>query len=332
VTLGWAKDPLYAWVNESPVPVVHDLMHLDGAFTYRKGAVVGTVDATLRAVWNGEVGIGNPRVGVAVTGPRTYAAARFTVPFSGLDNPLSVPTSVLDVNAGYAGQRWSASACVSVRPDRGDEWQSSVTGLLGIQPMAGWTLEAKGEYLLSGSARVEAGSSINRRFGAFKGSLGLVVGITDTPATPRFRVLLGGSWGKRPKAETPIPVPELPTAPPVSEPELIIPVVQTPPFDEPPVEEAPIEAPEVITPPVEAPAPPLDRKYDSVMDAAAGYFLAHPEVRFIVETNGSRKQAEQVVEELRRRGIVKERVVRIDVVKRKGAVVFEFIVVAGQGE
>jgi hypothetical protein len=63
------------------------------------------------------------------------------------------------------------------------------------------------------------------------------------------------------------------------------------------------------------------------LDAAAGYFLANPTLRFVVETNGTKAHAEQVVMELQKRGILRERVVRIDVIPRRGPVTFDFVVV-----
>jgi hypothetical protein len=75
------------------------------------------------------------------------------------------------------------------------------------------------------------------------------------------------------------------------------------------------------------PTPPIDRKYASVLDAAAGYFLANPALKFVVETNGTKAHAEQIVTELQERGILRERVVRIDVVPRRGPVTFDFVVV-----
>jgi hypothetical protein len=136
--------------------------------------------------------------------------------------------------------------------------------------------------------------------------------------------MVTGAWFARSEAPAilPLPVPELPPVPEIFPPSPL--AVQ--PVEPEPVPVAPIAEPALAP----EPALPLDRKYNSVLDAAAGYFIAHPSVRFVVETNGSRRQAELVVEELQKRGILKERVVRIDTVKRSGAIVFEFIVVDGQ--
>ena len=326
-TLGWVRDPLYAWVGGSQQPVIHDLAHLDGMVAYRWGSWTASADTSLRAVWNGQVGFGDPRGGLSFTSPHTTASARWEVPLATIDNPLRNPGSVFELSASHGASRWRVSAGASVHAAATPEWPSLTTVSLGLQPIKGWTVESKTDYLWSGILRSEVASTAHRRFAGFDGSIGLVVGLTPTISTPRWRVLLTTAWFDPPPAavvET-LPVPELPPPPTIE---------QAPPLAAEPVEPV---VPEDPTPPAasepsppDAPAPPLDRKYGSVLDAAAGYFLAHPSVRFIVESNGSRRQAELVVEELQKRGILKERVVRIDTVTRSGAVVFEFIVVDGQ--
>lgn len=314
----WARDPLYATVNGAETHVVHDLYTLDAGSTVRYGVLTGAFDASVRAVWDGPVGVANPRVGAAVTTPRWNVAAHWTIPASTFDALLAAPTSVFDVSGSYGTSLFRASAAATWRQDIGPDWRPSAVGSLGVSPLDGWTLETKAEYLLDGYLRAEAGTRYHRRFGAMDGALAVTTGLTPTVGTPRWRIVLSASWAKRPVAEAPLPVPELPPAPPVAEPAPLEPVLPAP-----VVTEAPTESP----PPVEPPPPALDRKYDNVFDAAAGYFLARPALRFIVETNGTKAQAERVVIELQQRGILRERVIRIDVIPRKGPVTFDFVVV-----
>jgi hypothetical protein len=318
LALGWANRPLYARVDAAETPVVDDLLHIDTGLTARYGAWTGTVDASVRAVWEGPVGVANPRLGAAFTTPRWNVVTHWTLPVSTFDALLAAPTSVLDVSASY-GVRWvRATVTATWRPDTGPDWRPSATGSVGIQPLTGWTLEGKAEYLLDGYVRAEAGSQVRRRVGAMDASVGVFTGLTPSVGTPRLRVVFSASWAKRP----------VPPAPAVESP--VLPLPSLPPPPSPPAPPAPVEVPpaQIVEPePPPAPAPPLDRKYTSVLDAAAGYFLANPTLRFIMETNGTKAHAEQVVMELQKRGILKERVVRIDVIPRRGPVTFDFVVV-----
>jgi hypothetical protein len=153
-------------------------------------------------------------------------------------------------------------------------------------------------------------------------------GLTPTVGTPQWRILFSASWAKRPVPEAPIPVPDLPPPVAVAQPAPIEPVVPVPVVAE--------AAPERVAPAPEAPAlapapspsPATEfHTYGDVFDAAADFFHTYPSLRFIVETNGTKAQAERVIDELQRRGILKERVVRIDLVRHKGPVTFDFVVV-----
>lgn len=283
VALGWANRPLYARVDGNVTPVVGNLLHADAGWTGRRGVFIGTADASFRAVWEGQVGLTDPRLGLAVAATHWNAVAHWTFP------------AVWDGAVSYGQPTWRATVTATRRSGAG---RSGVTGSLGVQPREGWTLEAKTEYLLDGDLRVETGSHVRRRFGSIDGSIGAFVGLTPTVGTPRVRLVVSASWAKRP----------LPPAPEVIEP-VAVPVIEPPPLA------APIEV------------PPLDKRYADVFDAAAGYFLAHPALRFIVETNGTQAQAEHVVAELQQRGILRERVIRIDVVPHEGPVTFDFVVV-----
>jgi len=316
--LGWARSPLYATLDGAERPVVDDLLHVDAGSTVRYGILTGTVDASFRAVWEGPVGVANPRIGAAVTTPRWNVVGHWTLPVSTFDALLAAPTSVLDVSGSYGTPFLRASVTAMLRPDTGPDWRPSAVGSLGIAPIDGWTIEGKAEYLFDSYLRAEVGTRVHHRFGAMDAAVSASTGLTPTVGTPQWRILFSASWAKRPVPEAPIPVPDLPPPVAVAQPAPIEPVVPVP------VVEA---APDPIAPAPIAPAPPPDRKYGDVFDAAADFFRTNPSLRFIVETNGTKDQAERVIDELQKRGILKERVVRIDLVRSRGPVSFDFVVV-----
>lgn len=315
LALGWANRPVYARVDDKETPVLDDLIHLDTGLTARYGAWTGTVNASLRAAWNGPVGMANPRLGAAYTSPRWNVVTHWTLPVSTFDALLAAPTSVLDVAASYGVPWVRATVTATWRPHSGPDWRPSATGSLGLQPLDGWTLEAKAEYLFDGYLRAEAGSQVRRRFGMMDASVGVFAGLTPAVGTPRWRLVVSAAWAKRPVPLAPVwDAPVLPPPPP-------------PPLPPAPIEVPPAQRVEPEPLPAKPPHPPRDKQYGNVLDAAAGYFLAHPALRFIVETNGTKTQAERVILELQQRGILRERVVRIDVVPHRGSVTFDFIVV-----
>jgi hypothetical protein len=319
--LGWARDPFYAQVDGVDQPVVHDLFNLDAALTARWASWAATADASVRAVWEGPVGLSSPRLGVAWTSPHWTVVSHWTLPVSTFDALLAAPTSVFDATASVGTSRVRASLGGTYRTPLNDLWQPTLRASAGVGLTEHWTVETRFE---GWPLRSEVGTQYRVMAGAWSTALSSSVGLTDTPGTPRFRVNLTGSWAKRPLPVAPLETPVLPELPPP--PTAPAPLANAEPVEPPPVEPPPVESPPPSEPPPVA-SPTPARKYADVFDAAADYFLMHPTYRFVVETNGSKAQAEQVIAELQRRGILRDRVVRIDQIPKKGPVTFDFVVV-----
>jgi hypothetical protein len=259
---------------------------------------------------------------------------RWTIPVSTFDELLAAPSSAFDLTASGGGSRWRGALGAVYRQPLGDLWQPSATASAGVGLTDHWTLEAKAEGW-PGFLRAETGTQYRIAHGSLVSAFGLAVGLTDTPGTPRWRVNYAASWAKREKPAVVTPVLPVPDVPEVAAP------VPPAPFDhaepvtpsvpeEPSIPEIPLSPqPSPIAPdPQSTPEPPaLDHRYSDVFEAAADYFKAHPTFRFILETNGTKAQAERLVYEMQQRGILRERVVRIDYLPKKGPVVFEFVVV-----
>lgn len=340
---GWTVDPFHAFVDGAEQPVISHLLSFDAAVTARFGSFMAIGEGSGRGAWEGSVGISSPRVGAAWSSEHATVVGRWTIPVSTFDALLAAPSSVFDLTVSGGDSRWRGALGAVYRQPLGDLWRPSVTASAGIGLTDHWTLEAKAEGW-PGFLRAEAGTQYRIAHGAAVSALAVAVGLTDTPGSPRLRVNYTVSLAKRPAPPPVLPpllpvpaVPEIPApsgpapldhAEPVTAAEPAAAAEPVPPSipTEVPPQPSPI-APVMPTsePP---PAPPaLDHRYNDVFEAAADYFKVHPTFRFILETNGTKAQAERIVYEMQQRGILRERVVRIDYVKRKGPVTFEFIVV-----
>lgn len=331
---GWTVDPFRASIDGVEQPVVAHLLSVDASITARFGPFMAIGEGSARGVWDGPVGVGSPRLGAAWSSEHLTVVSHWTIPVSTFDALLAAPSSAFDLTVSGGGSRWRGALGAVYRQPLGDLWQPSATASAGVGLTDRWTLEAKAEGW-PGFLRAEAGTQYRIAHGAAVSALAIAVGLTDTPGSPQVRVAYSVSLAKRPPppvAAPPLPVPALPEVPtPAAPPPLdhAEPVTPSVP-EEPPIPEIPLSPqPSPIAPdPQSAPEPPaLDHRYNDVFEAAADYFKAHPTFRFILETNGTTAQAERIIYEMQQRGILRERVVRIDYLRRKGPVTFDFVVV-----
>ena len=321
---GWTVDPFHASVDSTEQPVIPHLLSFDVAVTARFGPFMAIGEGSGRGAWEGPVGIASPRVGAAWSSEHTTVVGRWTIPVSTFDALLAAPSSVFDLTVSGGSARWRGALGAVYRQPLGDLWQSSVTASAGVGLTDHWTLEVKAEGW-SGFLRAEAGTQYRIAHGAAVSALGVGVGLTATPGSPRLRLNYTVSLARRPIPALPVPATTVPVTPaPVSAPPIALdpePVV-LPPEPQPPA------LPEPEPEPEPEPSPVLDHRYNDVFEAAADYFKVHPTMRFILETNGTKAQAEHVLREMQRRGILRERVVRIDYLRRDGPVLFDFVVVS----
>lgn len=318
IVMGWVQDPLYVRFRDQEIPVIPDLLHLDAGVTARHGVLALTADSSMRAAWEGPVGLANPRVGVAVTNSHWNLVTHWTIPVSTFEALLSAPSSALDISTSYGNEVVRATVGGIWRKELSADWKPSITGSVGIQPVAHLTFEAKVESLMDGYVRAEMGSQVRHRFGSVESGIGVFTGLTETVGTPRLRIVFSASWAKRP---VPSPV-EAPASSPVEAP-------APSPVAEVTVVPAPVEAVEVITPPTSAevitPAPAVKPK--EKLDIAAATFNTHPGLHFVVRTNATKEQAEKVIFELQQRGVLRERVITIEIIPASGPLHYDFVVV-----
>ena len=297
IGFGWTLDPFFATTPSSDIPVIPHLLHTDVLVAARYGPMVFSTDGSLRAVWEGPVGLSAPRITAGWSTPHWSMVGQWTVPLATLDGLITAPTSAWNVTGSVGTSRARASLGATYRPTLNEYWQPTVYGAVGVGVTRRLNVEARFEGPV---VRAEAGINYRIVQKAHTHTLAVGTGLTPTPGSPKLRVTWTSSWHRSPPVA--IPPAAVPEMPPV--------------WDPPPLAAEP-------PPPVPV-APPV--VYANPFDAAVGFFSAHPELRFIVETNGTREQAEQIVAEMQLRGILRERVVRIDVVVTEGDIVFDFII------
>lgn len=139
VALGWTHDPIHATWQGETYPVVDDLLQADVSATWAsRGWLVGA-DASLRAVWEGQVGVGDTRAFAGVYGSSWVARLGVVLPTATMDAPLaSGGTSVQAMGAKYAlwGRlRASASLGATFRLDQQLGHDATVGGSVGYGPL-----------------------------------------------------------------------------------------------------------------------------------------------------------------------------------------------------
>ena len=217
---GWAWEPLWAEDPDESFPIIHHLGTLDFGAYRRLGPVYLSADVPLRAVWNGEVGIANPRVSVASAGASGMAAS-LLFPYDTLSTPVSNPG-------------WTVSGSIFTRLDFSPTVKADVQGGLDYRTESAYgpgihsdlaltaqnySVGVRSLYLIGeeGGAIAEAVSSATWDRSRLRYRPEIGVGLTGTPGTPKLRVVLTISTLPKTVAAPvppPAPVPE-PPAPPL---------------------------------------------------------------------------------------------------------------------
>lgn len=246
VRVGWEWEPLWAEDPDETLAVVPHLLTLDVGGCKRFGPVLLGADVPLRGVWQGEVGLAQPRLSAGARfGPVSFAATGIA-PWDTLETPLSDPS-------------WGGSADIRFAPTFGRAWLEATVGA-AYRNKSYWGTEAHGRAVLgfgSFGLGVQHQRSLTNdslrpadffvtgvRNGARVTSiLELGVGLNSSPGTPRLRAAVSVRYRKKP---SPPPPPVEPPAPPPA-PE---PPPPPPPAPEPPPPEPSAPPPAPAGPPV----------------------------------------------------------------------------------
>jgi hypothetical protein len=139
VALGWTHDPIHATWQGEAYPVVDDLLHADvGATWASHGWMIGA-DASLRAVWEGQVGVGDSRAFAGLYGESWVMRLGVVLPTATMDAPLaSGGTSVQAMgskSALWGRLRASATLGATFRLDQQLGHDATVGGSIGYGPL-----------------------------------------------------------------------------------------------------------------------------------------------------------------------------------------------------
>jgi hypothetical protein len=221
---------------------------LDGVpvAAYRRGPLALVVDVPLRAEWNDNLGIADPRAGLLVSAGS----------WGTLRGSVVEPLGTLGWPYSWRERRWEAGASVSVgafgvqASYLWGEAGSVLRGALGAD-LGGVRMEAAGSYGAVAErltlASCEVTASTERRVRAWSLAPFVSVGVWPGVGSPSGRVGVTALRRREPPVAKPVPPPQ---------PAVLPPVVEPLPPPQPPVVEPPPPPPVVETPPVVEPTPP----------------------------------------------------------------------------
>jgi len=253
VRVGWEWEPLWAEDPDETLAVVPHLGTLDIGACKQIGLLLLGADVPMRGVWQGEVGVAQPRVSAGARLGSFSFAATGIAPWDTLETPLSNPS-------------WGGAADLRFAPTLGRTWFEATLGA-AYHNKSYWGTEAHGRAVF-GFGRFGVGVQHQRsltndelrpadffatgvRSGALLTSIvELGVGLNSSPGTPRLRASVSVRYNKKQEAP-PAPV-EPPAPPPQPEP------APTPPPPPAPEPEPPApEPPPTVTPPPVPAGPPV---------------------------------------------------------------------------
>lgn len=233
VAPGWAWEPLWAKDPDENFPIIEHLGTLDIGAYRRFGPIVLSADVPLRAVWDGEVGIANPRLSVASSGASGMSAS-FLLPYDTLSTPISNPGWTF---SGSIFTRLEFAPSIWADVSGGADYRSESAYGPGVHGQAElalhrYTAGVRSLYLIGeqGGAVAEALASVTVDTSRLRYRPEVGVGLTGTPGTPKLRAVLTISTLPKPvhavvepvevaqppapPAPEPIPEPPAPPAPP----------------------------------------------------------------------------------------------------------------------
>jgi hypothetical protein len=254
VALGWTHDPIHATWKGEAYPVVDDLLHADVSATWASHGWMLGADTSVRAVWEGQVGVGDTRAFAGAYGPSWVARVGVVLPTATMDAPLaSGGTSAQAMgskSALWGRLRASATLGATFRLDQQLGHDAILGGSIGYGPLDVSILQRVPlqDDMWSGHAFV----SYHFILGGRRVVFGSGTGTTTSVGSPVSSQIMVASL-IRETAPATVSV-ALTSAATIEEPA----AVPTTPGD-PPVVEAPVvEAPVVEAPVVEAPMVRLD--------------------------------------------------------------------------
>ena len=273
--VGWARDPLYITrFNGEEYPIIRDLIHLDAAVNRTLGPGYVHIDVPLRAVYEGPVGVGDPRVSLGIADEHGGVGAWATLPVGTLGPPMGGAGMAVGATMSYRVPGVSASVGATYRDSDLDPWWGiSATGTLGVA-WKNWTGELRSE-MYPDRMPTEASMGYRWHHGRATWTPTVSMAVVQAVAAPKFRVMLSMHLDPRPPrvAVSPvIAVPELPPAP----------VVQP----AAPLEKAKAQPGDIISP----------KTYQGLR-SVAGVLSIHPEVvrvRLEVHTDCAGTRAQQL--------------------------------------
>lgn len=243
VAPGWAWEPLWAEDTDESFPIIEHLGSLDIGVYRRFGPIFLSADVPLRAVWDGEVGVANPRLSLSSAGSSGLAAS-ILFPYDTLSTPISNPGWTV---SGGIFTRLVFTDSVLLDVAGGADFRTESAYGSGVHAsteltVARYSAGARAAYLIGkeSGAIVEALASGTWESSRLRFRPEVGVGLTDTPGTPKLRgVLTISTLPKPPPKTVDVPAPE-PVPAPAPEPE------------------KPVE-PEVAPLPAPPPPPPPER-------------------------------------------------------------------------
>lgn len=219
---GWAWEPLWAEDPDESFPIIEHLGSLDLGAYRRFGPIFLSADVPLRAVWDGEVGIANPRLSLASAGSSGLAAS-VLFPYDTLSTPISNPgwsvSGTIFTRLAFSDTEWlDVSGGADFRTESAYGSGAHFSAELYVSR---YSAGARGSYLIGkeGGAIVEALASGTWESSRLRFRPEVGVGLTSTPGTPKLRGVLTISTLPKPapKPEVP-PEPAAPPSPPAPEP------------------------------------------------------------------------------------------------------------------
>ena len=252
VRVGWEWEPLWAEDPDETLAVVPHLGTLDIGACKQFGILLLGADIPMRGVWQGEVGLAQPRLSAGARLGSFSFAATGIAPWDTLETPLSNPS-------------WGGAADLRFAPTFGRTWGEATLGA-GYHNKSYWGTEAHARAVL-GFGPFGVGVQHQRSLtndelrpadffatGVRSGervtsSVELGIGLNSSPGTPRLRAAVSVRYNKKQHV---LPAPVEPPAPPPPPEPLPQP---TPPAPEPPAPEPP--PPEPPTPPPAPAGPPV---------------------------------------------------------------------------